>query len=981
MRGVFCICIGIIFLLILWKWFTPLCKRIWGKYSERFTVINIEDPVFLFRLLFDVAEYNSNPQLNHNVPYKDSIILIEDRQAFLDKITGEGVTFSSRIVQIQTSAVLPINHASGLKTTGLTTIVCDQDHYCLPGSTITISGIEELNGTYKNGVSLISYSNEKRDIANRVDASYDNDDIKGSALGFLHSFQLIKDTSSMPSSSSGIYKGYVEHIPSSARVEVMHKVYKNMNYNEWLASVLTCMCYLYGPNDKSYIHGYASDIYGRVVEDWSSLSLNSIYMLRCHTRNGTKIEPMQGFVINTDSRYDNNSAQINKIYSIMKRFWINDPYHIDNVFTSHFQSYIINDYDLIGTPDTFGPLYSINIIPCLNYLKPKSIKNLYWGLTGSGSKTIEQDEICRILNLFNVDTPSILGGTELVGQLFDWVNPYDYEEVKKGRMYPNPQTWVLLGSTNTEDGRDRKSRYLNLYCGILQPELTTNRIIGYIYISNFLFVNKIANGSAHYFSGDLPKGFETYNTNLFIRAQYSIMKILSPMMKYLVTDQQCESIIIDIRGNYGGEYRECLASFFGDIRYGINTVRVHNDTGYSFPLHISGHGLQEAFDKIWVDLASTFEGCVFKGNNDQTKKVVILNSYGSKTRLFNCFIGDNGDNYLGSNTYASLIGSNTVGTIAGSYLGSLNISTMSSRLKISLEYSFTTGDISIYSVPHGPLFNKPTYSNGYWNQVYGTADVPNSLKGLAGGSSLRNDIGLLYYSLGIITCPDDLFIKHLKYQNPEPTNPLSWKDPWLEQSIREALSVISKIELSSIYSTFEWDTSGSSNIIDSSSFIIESGQTLVTKNSWNLVEFNLQINFILDRGVIQFDPRGADDRGNTLVPFGDKSENLFIGYVSKDSRPLYGVLISSELYTTGIYAIGFFVGNMIKQFNSKLSFPSAISILIQENDQIYFTVNGFHMYQGNVTFTDDSDVKIGAILSHNIKDKKSVVVVKDFVFQ
>jgi hypothetical protein len=170
-------------------------------------------------------------------------------------------------------------------------------------------------------------------------------------------------------------------------------------------------------------------------------------------------------------------------------------------------------------------------------------------------------------------------------------------------------------------------------------------------------------------------------------------------------------------------------------------------------------------------------------------------------------------------------------------------------------------------------------------------------------------------------------------------------------------------------------------VIDQSSFIIESGQTILTRSLWEPSQYNLQINFIIDSGLLQFDPRGADDRGNTLIPLGDKSESIFIGFFNEQTQPQYGITISSESYTDGVYAIGFFVGKVIRQFNTLISFPLSVSILVQENSQIYFTVNGYHMYQGNANRVEDGGLKIGARVSNNLKDKKSVIVVKEFSFQ
>ena len=979
MKGIVWIVIFILVILIGWKYFRTLLKNMWSRYREEFTITNVEDPVFLFRLIFDIAEYNANSYLNHNVPYKDSITDKEKRQDFLDKIITEGVTFISRIVKVQTSCNLPENHISGLRTTGLTTIICDRDHYCLPGANVTIKGIPGLDGYYKNGVSIARYANEKRDSMNRVDVDYELD-ARGSMLGLLHSFHLIKDTSTLDSIREGVDKGYMKNISSESSVEVFHKVYRSMTYNEWLSSVLSTMCYLYGPNPSMMIFGYAKDLYGTVVDDWSQIALNSSYNLKCQTKNSFRFEPMQGFVTN-NLRYVNRAPAQKKIYSLFNKFWINDPYNIDEYFEKYFLPYITDDYDLIGTPDVYGPSISLNIIPILHYLKEGTVKNIYWGLTGSGEKTREQSTICRTLNMFNADERSVSGGTRLIGKLFDWVNPYDYKKVKEKRDHPDPQTWIILGGTNTEDGRDRKNNYLNYYCGMIKEEFTKGKKVGYIYMANFLFTTTIANGSANYFSPPFPSEFEKYKDNDIMKAQYSVISILSPMMYYLVTENKCDSIILDIRGNDGGDYPVCLASFFGDIRSGIDMYMVKNDTGYSFPSKIIIPQMSNEFSKVWVNLASTFPGCVFKGDSDHTKKVILLLSHGTSTSIVNNFFGDKGDGSLGSNTYCSIIGNKSLGLITKTLSNGINIPTISSKIKYSLEFSFSAGNIRLFSVPEGPLFNKPIYSDGFWNQVLGSAEIPSSLKPVSGGTSLRNDMSLLYYSIGILPSPEDLFIRYTGYADPITTDPTTWKDPWLEQSIRESLSEVLHIDIETIYPSFHLDKKSSGLIIDNRSFAIETGQSMFTTQYWDISQFNMQLNFIIENGVIQYNPRGSDDKGNTLIPFGTNSESIFAGFFNKEKKPQYGISISSELYTDGVYAIGFFVGKVMKQFNSKISFPCSVSILIQGNSQIYFTVNGYHMYQGNVTVDADTDLVIGATCSSNLKDKKSFVLFKEIYVQ
>jgi hypothetical protein len=960
------------------------------SFIESFSIKNIEDPVYLFNLLFDIMETSTNPHLNHNIPFKYAITNQTDRKKFLEQITSDGVSFTSPIIAVHTTVTLPSDHISGKKNTGLTTFICAKDHYCLPGSNVEISGIEGLNGTYSNGVSLWSNTNEKPDSNNRIDVSYSDNNPKGSGLGILHSFNLIHDSSNMPSIKDGIYKGYLQNISSNATVTVTHKINSNTPYNEWIAAVLCTIDYLYGTSFNTGINVYWDTVYGRVISDWNQLVIYASTKLTFLTKGQENIDPSTLLVSNYRTYY--MSKGFSTLLSIKNTGWINDPYFATSIFDSYFTSYINTYYDQKNIPDVFGPSPSTNIIPALNYLKPSTIKNIYWGLDGTGEKTLEQDEISRSLNMYNVSQKSIVGGTHIVSKLFDWINPYQYKKVQQSLSTPDPQTWCLLGSTNTFDGRDRKNSYLNYYCGLINPEITSGKSIGYIYFNDFKMINNIALKGIEYLCPPIPESLSHFiennsssGFNKWFKISYTIMSILAPMMKYLVTDLNCDSIIYDVRGFNKGIFTECLSAFFGDDRYNNEGYQIEIDNGFSFPLKDDTEGLNDYSKMIWASMANSFKGASFRGSPDSKKKVVLLSNYLAKTNLHLHFVGNNGDFNIGSNTYSSIIGSKNIGLIGVSQKQVFNRSTTSSNIKENIEFQVETGlksySISLHSVPNGPLFKQPSYAEGFWNTVSHSSTTPNDLKALSGGPSLRNDFSILYYSLGLISHPNDYFIKHNNYISPSPKNPLSWKDAWLEQAIREALSPISITDISSYYRPLLLKSTNPSHILSNQSFIISNGENVISEHSWDIYQFNIQFAFNIESGSINFDPTGTNDNKASLVP-AIKSEYLYIGMLDKNNKPVYGVGITSDLFIKDLYAIVFVVGKVITKYNTKITFPSKISILIQGGSQIYFNINGFHMYQGNINKdADNQHLFFGSTFTNTLKSSPSSVLINNIIFQ
>jgi hypothetical protein len=958
---------------------------------ESFTLVkDLEDPVYLYNWIIDLCETNASPQLNYNAPYEYAIMDKNTRTDFVKMIQDKGIVFETPIDAILTSATLPPNDPSGLKTTGLTTIICSKDHNCISGSNVEISGINGLNGYYKNGVSLWNASNEKSQNKDRVDLEYNPNTghSNGSAGIFLHSFHLIKESHQIPHQEEGIFKGYALDISPDARVRVTHRIYSSMPFNEWLSAVVASLNYLYGTSVHTHLYGYVTDVYGSVVSDWASLSSYVDEIGKIRMRNVYWMDPAN-LLISNEFRHLNIRPHVYKYFHLVRRGCINDPYSTVSIFDNAFKASISSYYNQTGIPDIYGPTTFSNIIPILNYCTPGSVKNVYWGLDGSGPKTREQQFICESLRLFNITNKSIDGGTTLVGKLFDFVNPYDKDKVKEHLSIPDPQTWVLMGATDTIDGRDRKNNYLRYFCGIIDPKYTKDKKIGYIYFSDFDYgLNSIAKECAYLFSPPPPKGFED-KFNIWFQAQYALMNVLNPIFEYLVTKEKCDSIIYDNRGNRGGLWSESLVSFFGGDRFNWGRYQIRIDSGYSPIWKDNSTQFDTCFDTIHSSLANTLGGNVFKGTESSPKKIVFLNNYSSFSEGEVCpthFYGDNGDGYIGNHVYSHFIGSKSIGCINAGGKQFIYPSALSSRMKIKLPFSLESGlagmSVALYTVPKGPLYRKSWFSEGFWNRMRESSiPIPDQLKGLAGGTSLRNDMSILYYALGLVNSPGDYFITYPEYQSPTPSDPLTWKDPWLEQAIRESCStIIMQEDIHSYYPEFKLIHSIPSKMLSETSCVVESGEYVISSHAWNIREFNIQINARLSSGVLEFDPTTADDNRKQLVS-DIGSDEFFFGFMKQDRTPLFGVLLAGRTYTLNNYGLAIIVPNKSPVYKSRASFPLAVSILVQSGKLVYYTINGYNFGQQIVQDNLEDHFYIGAIMTKNLQNKISRVLIEDIDFQ
>jgi hypothetical protein len=958
-----------------------------GKFKfvqrELFTIQNIENPYFMFKWFIDLCELNGNTQLNMNVPYIYAIMNKDQRDEYVTQIVSKkGVVFNTPIVDVQCSAVLPPNDESGLKTTGLTTIICAHEHHCLPGSNVEIRGLPGLNGRYVNGVSLWNNANEKKESKNRVDVDYSPNTI-GSSVGLIHSLNLIKDSSQLDQIRKGVRKGYLKEIPPEASISVTHRIYDSMPFNEWWSCLVSSISYLYGNVIHTTFGAYFTDVYGTIVSKWDTLTAYSDTEYWFLIRNPFAFDPSALCVSNARRRRDIKSSII-ALMSLSRRGWINDPYHVSYLFESFFKASIQPTYNLINVPDIYGPYPHSNIIPALNYLEKGTVKNIYWGLDGQGAKTREQNQILRSLNLFNVSEKSVVGGTYLVSKLFDFINPFNSSELEKGKNYPDPKTWVLCGSTDTDMGSDRKNNYLKYYCGLVRQDISKGKRIGYFYIGDFDLYQTVCNGSSNYFSPPAPSTYKG-EWNRWMQAGYSLMTIYGSMMKYLVGELKCESIIYDNRSNRGGLWSECLAAFFGNDRFNYTRYRVRSDTGYSPLIRDDMDGFDVFFNKIHTSLASTLGDCVFQGSTENPKKMIILNNYCSVSEGEMSIIhyyGDNADSHLGSNTYSVQVGSKTIGCVYNGVTQSYTTPYISSKIKMGITFSIEGGyGVCLSNVPRGPLYLKSSYAEGFWNGMSISSDIPDELKGLSGGTALRDDMSIVYYALGILPAPDHYFITFSGYLPPSVSDPLTWKDTWLEQSIREACSdILHIVDITEWYSDFHLTSSQPRTLLSSDSFIIRSGEYVESTSFWDVLQFNIQLSFAIRSGRLYFDPHASNGEGVALVP-GTGFDRFLIGLFDENNNIQYGCIIGSSTFVDYRYPIGFVTSGRVSSriYRTSLSFPSEIKILIMGGNLVYYEKDGYNMSQIHIDKSHPTRLKFRAQIETDYPDRSTSQILIDSI--
>ena len=357
------------------------------------------------------------------------------------------------------------------------------------------------------------------------------------------------------------------------------------------------------------------------------------------------------------------------------------------------------------------------------------------------------------------------------------------------------QSYSSLDKTTLDTYRKK------LFAARINPTYTGGKNIGYIRIEDTL--------QADYFNEVRQGTMKSPSPNGLRPGSEVFAKIWSVMMKYLVTDLGCESIIIDNRSNNGGFDTNTFRSFFGsdDQRVsfslssppGAGYTPVTQDINkfvYATPLaqyYPGDNAVLESDlhrEKFYVQPSQSianYPDAVFTNG-----KVVILTDKDAASGgdiLPGMFLGENFDRQLGSNTEVKIIGDidGRLSGFSGFYIP--QVSSVDNRIVVDgfnfpptwgnneQSATFLRADGSSWAKTHPALY----------------PDCAPTLSGVSGGCPLPNDLETLLY-------PDFGFKTNTRLRltgDTRPQTPSAPVDTTVDISLNNALPVMLNITVES----------------------------------------------------------------------------------------------------------------------------------------------------------------------------------------
>lgn len=807
---------------------------------------SLYDPVYMFQKIVDQAEKMQGQLKNSYNAYSVNDYYI--RQQYLEDITSTaGVSFSVpvslvRKSHIYTGANLYPNYQAAYTggSTRLTDICCSYTHYCTPGSNVTLSGFtgtwSNMNGYYPNGVSSFGYQHVKEN-AGRLDAVYNGSlsytslaaernfsgSATGTALVWYNRFLLLKDTSdpSYEVEASGPYRNYGLNF-GSPLAAVTHRIYKSMPLNEWIAAYLATNKYLYNYGVHMTPRTYFDNPQGRVPSAWSSLSSSLTQNLRIRSKGG-EFDPLTPFIKTFYvTPYLGSTGALGQLRSLAAlQGSINDPFQ-----TTDF----INNY-IFGTNST--SLTDILALPVLNYCETGTVKNLYYAYAGGAPTTLAQRTFASANNLANLNNPSITGGTTIVGGLFNFRSPFTtgaYTSLYTNPSAPTGTIWALGGS-NT----------VNFIIGKIRSDLVGGKTVMYVRMSDFSgwFGTSLGVGYKDF----APVGYTGTSdvvNNPWFGAYAASQQAFSVVGKYMNSftgstgGMGPDAVIFDQRANGGGSNpRELLACFgadrpdnvqesrFIDDGFSAKVTNMWESTGanafwspqsgatpsnrtyatpfdslnalYRFMSFIRPSQMELNFGTnvpyIVDGISRTGASPVVKNTN-----VVVLADMGAGSygEMFpQQWFGAAADRNVGNGVRANIIGDRTVGNV-GYQSGVMDITRPINSLRFNLStwnnYNYDWGTAVKFVATTGPLANQFFCEESSVYNYNNASTGANSLAGTAVNTALPHDFSSLYYDLGFLPAPGSYHIPQTR-ATPSLSDASTWRDAWLEQSLRQAINM------------------------------------------------------------------------------------------------------------------------------------------------------------------------------------------------
>ena len=809
----------------------PQTQQIGGSAAGRF--VYEKDPYFIG---------NTGP----NGFNAGGIKAIEVMNQFL---STSGITFTTPITNIIKSysgaaTVAGVPNRVSIGSTEVTTIFTRGPSMCTPGSNVTISGLTgawaRMNGYYPNGVSLWENVSRAFNDPVQMDGITTDTVYTGTLTNTYNRFNLIYDSWSgaYEAEVSGLYLNYAKNYNDAgqAQVSVTHRVYPTMGYNELFAAFGAFCNYVFGPvghirAQLNFIDTYRTNIVGRLATNWHLIGTNA-YVSTGGQDSVFNCRPKESYCVPylLNQRRGGNT----NFYSWNMR---NDPYNVGSV--------LLNAYYQTGTATEIKPSGFV----AFNYLETGSAARLRYGIDGPLYKDAVYNTgyfqaAGSSLGLLNLSYPSLTGGSTFVAKMFPSFAAQFTGSGGPNGAIPDFNYWAgPWGNGKTQSTIDgaitngERVRWNN-YCGLIRPEYTIfqgypgysgastgPRRIGYFYWNYTTNDNRFMTTSPFAPAVDPANPTGPFNPKLATgtNAPYSaaFRNCWAAMMSYLMGPTgagglACDAIIIDNRCNVGGGGQEGveLASFFGGDRNGVKSFARKADDGFS--ALIDADTLSFALDAqtitntksqriITSDNAVNYPTAMYRGVGTSytgTRKLVIMNSdaaFSNGSRASRWFAGDNADGKIGNNTIVKVIGS-----ADNKFEGST----------VTLAYQEAQGDqgntyANVYPYMQWQL-DVPTYNMScqyttpgttgtLWYHkdyaVFGPSPAKNGFKGTCGtGAALPQDLqNYIYPAMGIAGAFaaqqaqfPNLYLPG-KTEVPNINNQDTWRDPWLETAIYEAM--------------------------------------------------------------------------------------------------------------------------------------------------------------------------------------------------
>lgn len=332
-------------------------------------------------------------------------------------------------------------------------------------------------------------------------------------------------------------------------------------------------------------------------------------------------------------------------------------------------------------PDFF-PEYAIGTLPIIgfnvpfeNYLLPESRRWLYFRVQPDTPVTNEQQanvwvlgytetgEIDPLLRGYasvgpdGLNTGGQLGGSRLEGL----VSPVPYgvydQNLEEGFWSP----FVNFDISNPTV----------FNAGIINPALVGGRRIGYMtFIGNILHDQELISLNINFGNPELAL---SPDPELRKRQQYDgEAAVIAELMRYFVEDQQVEAIIIDNRINGGFSNTQSLLESFGGARQGGTSFSSFQDQDYRNPFNVDkemtvfggtrldNRTLRKLVDTTpWPTVRPDLMELRYPGSVFKNGPVIILDSQSAKSggdQFPRFFMGDNLDGDLGNGVHAKIVG-------------------------------------------------------------------------------------------------------------------------------------------------------------------------------------------------------------------------------------------------------------------------------------------------------------------------------------